>query len=124
MSKLTSLALVVGFTACSAAFNSASACSAESVYLHSARFETEGKMTVSAGKGCVFNINGIPGALEDVQIVQKPKFGQAGVQNFKPFYRAKPGYAGQDEFAYAFIGKDQYGGEMRIVIKRKVTVIP
>ena len=50
--------------------------------------------------------------------MQKPKVGRAGVQNFRPFYIAKPGYTGPDEFAYAFIGKDQYGGPMRIVIKR------
>ena len=77
-----------------------------------------------AGKSCIFNINNIPGALEEVQIVQKPKVGRAGVQNFRPFYIAKPGYTGPDEFAYAFLGKDQYGGPMRIVIKRNVTVVP
>ncbi len=106
------------------AFESAQACTASNVYLYSARFEAEGPMTVSSGKGCTFNINNIPGALEDVQIVQKPKVGQAGVRNMKPFYVAKPGYTGPDEFAYAFIGKDQYGGPMRIVIKRTVTVVP
>ena len=50
------------------AFESAQACTASNVYLYSARFEAEGPMTVSSGKGCTFNINNIPGALEDVQI--------------------------------------------------------
>src|SRR6476619_3479417 len=102
----------------------AQACTGGAVYLNSARFETEAAITVPAGKSCIFNINNIPGALEEVQIVQKPKGGRAGVQNFRPFYIAKPGYTGPDEFAYAFLGKDQYGGPMRIVIKRNVTVVP
>jgi hypothetical protein len=123
MSNLKSAA-ALGLLVSSAAFDPAFACAAQSIPLHSARFETQGSMTVKTGKGCVFTINGIPGALEDVQIVQQPKFGRAGVQNMKPYYMAKPGYTGADEFSYAFIGKDQYGGPMRIVIKRMVTVEP
>ncbi|WP_114943325.1 hypothetical protein [Microvirga calopogonii] len=124
MSSCKFIAAGFGLLAFSASSNLALACTAQPVYLHSARFEAEGDMTVNAGKSCLFNINGIPGALEDVQIVQQPKVGRAGVQNMKPYYIAKPGYAGRDEFSYAFIGKDQYGGPMRIVIKRIVTVQP
>ena len=40
------------------------------------------------------------------------------------YYIAKPGYRGPDEFVYAFIGKDQYGGPMRVTIKRRITVVP
>ena len=57
----------------------AQACTGGAVYLNSARFETEAAITVPAGKSCIFNINNIPGALEEVQIVQKPKVGRAGV---------------------------------------------
>ena len=81
-------------------------------------------MTVKAGTGCQFNVNGIPGAISEVRIVQAPKIGRAGVQNLYPYYMAKPGYSGPDEFAYAFIGTDQYGGPMNVVIRRKVTVVP
>ncbi len=41
-----------------------------------------------------------------------------------PYYVAKPGYQGTDEFAYTFIGTGQYGGPMRVTIKRKITVVP
>jgi N-acetylglutamate synthase/N-acetylornithine aminotransferase len=33
------------------------------------------------------------------------------------YYVAKPGYQGPDEFAYAYIGTDQYGGPMRVAVK-------
>jgi hypothetical protein len=99
-------------------------CAVAPVYINSARGETEGPMTVTSGKGCRFNLNGIPGAIAEAKIVQQPKFGRAGVEHLKPFYIAKPGYVGPDEFSYAFIGTDQYGGPMHVVIKRKVTVVP
>jgi hypothetical protein len=99
-------------------------CSAPSVYISRARSEAEGPMTVRAGTGCRFNVNGIPGAIDEVKIIQAPKVGRAGVQNLEPFYMAKPGYTGPDEFAYAFIGTDQYGGPMNVVIRRKITVVP
>jgi hypothetical protein len=37
---------------------------------------------------------------------------------------AKPGYQGPDEFSYAIVGTDQYGGPMRVTTKMKVTVVP
>ncbi|MBB3017153.1 hypothetical protein FHR70_000193 [Microvirga lupini] len=86
--------------------------------------EIEGPMTVKAGSGCLFGIDGIPGALTETVITQKPKFGRAGVENFKPYYLAKPGYQGTDEFAYTFIGQGRYGGPMRLTVKRKITVVP
>ena len=48
----------------------------------------------------------------------------AGVQGLMPYYVAKPGYQGPDEFTYAIIGIDQYGGPMRVTTKMKVKVIP
>lgn len=99
-------------------------CDAESIYIHSRSFETEGRLTVNAGKGCLFGLNGIQGAIAEARIVQAPKVGRAGVRGLTPFYVAKSGYKGQDEFSYAFIGTDQYGAPMRIVIKRKVEVVP
>jgi hypothetical protein len=86
--------------------------------------EVEGTMTVTSGKGCRFGLNGIPGAIKEAAIIQQPKIGRAGVQGLNPYYIAKPGYTGPDEFAYMFTGTDQYGGPMRVVIKRKVTVVP
>lgn len=86
--------------------------------------ELEGEMTVKAGKGCGFGLSGIDGAINEVMITQKPKVGLAGVRGTMPYYVAKPGYQGPDEFSYAFIGTNQYGGPMRVVIKRKVTVVP
>ncbi|NIX75124.1 hypothetical protein [Microvirga terricola] len=84
----------------------------------------EGEMTVKAGKGCGFGLNGIQGGINEAVIVQKPKVGRAGVQGLTPFYVAKPGYQGADEFAYAINGTDQYGGPMRVTTKMKVTVVP
>ncbi len=99
-------------------------CSAPPVYFNGNIVETEGPMTVNAGTGCSFNVNGIPGMIEDVQITQAPKTGRAGVQHMRPFYVAKAKYQGPDEFTYTILGKNQYGGPMRISIKRKITVIP
>jgi hypothetical protein len=82
------------------------------------------EMTVKAGKGCRFGLSGITGAITEVVITQKPKVGAAGVRGVTPYYIAKPGYQGPDEFAYTFIGTDQFGGPMRVVVKRKVTVVP
>jgi hypothetical protein len=84
----------------------------------------EGEMTVKAGKGCGFGLNGIQGAISEATIVQKPKAGMAGVRGIMPFYVAKPSYRGADEFTYAIIGTDQYGGPMRVTTRMKVTVVP
>ncbi len=84
----------------------------------------EGEMTVKAGKGCGFGLNGIQGAIREAMIVQKPKAGMAGVRGIMPFYVAKPGYRGPDEFAYAIVGTDQFGGPMRVTTTIKVTVVP
>ena len=84
----------------------------------------DGEMTVRAGKGCGFGLNGIEGAIREAVIVQKPRTGTAGVQGIMPFYVAKPGYQGPDEFSYAIIGTDRFGGLMRVSTRMKVKVIP
>ncbi|WP_112661675.1 hypothetical protein [Microvirga flavescens] len=119
------VAVACGLWAASAILGTASAdCSGGSVFITSARAQVEGELTVKAGTGCSFNLNNIPGAVNETKIVQQPKFGRAGVSNLTPFYAAKAGYSGADEFAYAFIGMDQYGGPMNVQIKWKVTVVP
>jgi len=117
----TSAALVGSFWAGTAL---AQDCSGPPIYFNGELADIEGELTVKAGKGCVFGLNGIPGALQETVISQKPKTGRAGVDGLKPYYMAKPGYQGPDEFAYTFIGMSQYGGPMRITIRRKVTVVP
>lgn len=99
-------------------------CSGTPVYFNGEVAEVEGPMTVKSGKGCVFSISGIPGALTETVITQKPRIGRAGVEGLAPYYLAKPGYQGPDEFAYTFIGQGQYGGPMRVTIRRKITVVP
>jgi hypothetical protein len=99
-------------------------CSGPPLILPNDRAEVEGELTVKSGKGCIFNLNGIPGAISEAVISQQPKVGKAGVRGLKPFYTAKPGYQGPDEVAYTFIGTGQYGGPMRVTIKRKITVVP
>jgi hypothetical protein len=84
----------------------------------------EGALTVKAGTGCAFGVNGIEGAITEVKITQMPKVGRAGVENLRAYYVAKPGYKGLDEFTYVFIGTDAHGGPMHISFKRKVTVVP
>ncbi|MBL0406059.1 hypothetical protein JKG68_19035 [Microvirga aerilata] len=99
-------------------------CAADPVYFNGDLAEVEGPMTVKAGKGCYFNLNGIPGAVTETVISQKPRTGRAGINGLKPYYMAKPGYQGPDAFAYTFIGTGRYGGPMRVTIKRKITVVP
>ena len=99
-------------------------CSGAPVYFNGEIAEVDAPLTVKSGKGCFFGISGIPGALTETAITQKPKIGRAGVEGLKPYYLAKPGYQGQDEFAYTFIGQGQYGGPMRGTIRRKATVVP
>jgi hypothetical protein len=105
-------------------FASAQDCSGPPIYFNGEVAEVEGELTVRSGKGCAFSINGIPGALNETVISQKPKIGRAGVEGLKPYYVSKPGYQGPDEFAYTFIGMSQYGGPMRVTVKRKITVVP
>jgi len=99
-------------------------CVVAPMYFNSHVANIEGVMTVKAGKGCGFGLNGIAGAIKEAAIVQKPKAGMAGVRGIMPYYVAKPGYQGADEFSYAIIGTDQYGGPMRVTTKMKVTVVP
>jgi len=99
-------------------------CKATSVSFSGNMVETEGEMTVVAGTSCSSGVSGIQGSLTEVRITQQPKVGKAGVENMRPYYTAKPGYQGPDEFAYTYFGKDQYGGPMRVSVKRKIAVVP
>ncbi len=99
-------------------------CSGAPTYFTGEIAEVESQTTVKSGKGCFFSISGIPGAINETVISQKPRMGRAGVEGLKPYYIARPGYQGPDEFAYTFIGTGQYGGSMRVTIKRKITVVP
>ena len=103
---------------------SAQNCSGAPLYVNGSIAEVEGELTVKSGKGCVFNMEGIPGAINETVITQKPKIGKAGVEGLKPYYMSKPGYQGPDEFAYTFIGTNRYGGPMRYTFRRKITVVP
>ena len=125
MSKHLSL-VATSIVSCLAFGPSAQAqnCSGAPVYFTGEISEVEGPLAVKAGKGCFFSIDGIPGALTETVILQKPKVGKAGIEGLKPYYLAKPGYQGPDEFAYSFIGQGRYGGPMRVTIRRKITVVP
>lgn len=119
------VAAIAGFLTFFGSMNVAMAqCTMPPLYFNGDSAELEGPMTVSAGKGCRFGLNGIPGAIEEAKIIQQPKIGRAGVQGLNPYYIAKPGYKGPDEFAYVFTGTNRFGGPMRILIKRKITVVP
>lgn len=99
-------------------------CKGPSFYIPGNIAEIEVPLTVKAGTGCGFGVSGVPGSISEVKITQAPKVGRAGVQNLSPVYMAKPGYQGSDEFTYTYIGTDQYGGPMRVSVKRKITVVP
>jgi hypothetical protein len=99
-------------------------CSGPPLMFNSSIAELEGPFTIKSGKGCRFYVSNIPGSIKEVLIVQKPKVGMAGVQGGSPYYVAKPGYRGDDEFTYVFVGNDQYGGPMRVTVKRRITVVP
>jgi hypothetical protein len=120
------LLTVVAALACGVSTDRAQAqdCSGPPLMFNSSMAELEGPFTVKAGKGCRFYISNIPGMIKETVIVQKPKVGLAGVQGTSPYYVAKPGYQGQDEFTYSVIGNDQYGGPMRVTVKRRITVVP
>ena len=122
----TSSILALAALACGLSVSAAQAqnCSGPPLTFNSTMAEVEGEYTVKAGKGCRFSISGISGVIQETVIIQKPRVGTAGVQGAKAYYIAKPGYQGPDEFAYAFIGKNQYGGPMRVTIKRRITVVP
>jgi hypothetical protein len=110
----------------SGATNAARAADCESppLYFNGNLADISGTTTVKAGKGCAFGINGIQGAINETLITQKPKVGQADVRGNRAIYVAKPGYLGADEFAYTYVGTDQYGGPMRVTIRRIITVVP
>ncbi|MCG7393549.1 hypothetical protein MHY87_11590 [Microvirga sp. ACRRW] len=116
---------IVGFIAFAGMTGQAQAeCSGPPLSIPGYSAAIEGALTVKAGTGCAFGVDGIEGAISEVKITQMPKSGRAGVQNLRAIYVAKPGYQGPDEFTYAFIGTDNRGGPMHIAIKRKVTVVP
>src|SRR5688500_16432831 len=96
------------------------ACSGPPIMIAGNSAELEGEITVKSGTSCSFGVSGIRGAISEVKILQMPKVGKAVAANLRAHYLAKPGYQGPDEFTYAFIGTDQYGGPMRVVFKRKV----
>lgn len=100
------------------------ACSGPPLMIPGNSAELEGEIRVKSGTGCSFTISGIQGSISEVKILQMPKVGKAMVSNLRAHYMAKPGYQGPDEFTYAFIGTDRFGGPMRLVFKRKVSVVP
>jgi len=118
------LAVVSCVAAMGLASAAKAACSGPPVTIPGYTAELEGELKVKAGTGCLFGVDGIEGVISEVKISQMPKAGKSGVENMRAYYIAKPGYQGPDEFTYVFIGTDQYGGPMRISIKRKITVVP
>jgi hypothetical protein len=65
-------------------------CSVTPMIFNSHVANLEGEMTVKAGKGCGFGLNGIQGAITEAAIVQKPKAGMAGVRALCPFMWPNP----------------------------------
>ena len=89
----------------------------------------DGEMTVKAGKGCGFGLNGIQGAIREAAIVQKPKTGMAGVQGHHALLRGQAGLSGTGRIRLRVHRHDQYGGPMRVTIEneghgRSLTGIP
>jgi hypothetical protein len=125
MTIMKRVAAASAFLAAFGVYETASAaCSGPPIYFFGSVTEMEGEITVKAGTSCYFGLNGIPGAITEAKILQQPKIGRAGVDGLKPYYVAKAGYRGTDEFTYSIIGTNQYGGPMQVTFKRKVTVVP
>jgi hypothetical protein len=125
MTRKASLITAAGILAVAAVTSNAqAACSGPPIRIPGYSAELEGVLTVKAGTGCTFGLNGIERAISAVKITQMPKVGRAGVENLRAYYIAKPGYKGPDEFTYVFIGTNEHGGPMRITFKRQVTVVP
>jgi len=125
MTSKTSPLIAAGILVSTAAMSPAeAACSSPPIRIPGYTAELEGVLTVKAGTGCTFSLNGIEGAISEVKITQMPKVGKAGVENLRAYYIAKPGYKGPDEFTYVFIGTNERGGPMRITFKRQVNVVP
>src|SRR6478735_3672409 len=76
---------------------SAADCESTPIYFNGNMAEISGDVTVKAGKGCGFRLNGIQGAINETTITQMPKVGRAGVRGNTAIYMAKPGYQGPDE---------------------------
>jgi hypothetical protein len=87
------------------------------------KIDAESRMVVSSGTACGMSIT-LPGAINNIKIMQKPKSGIAGIRGSTVFYVAKPGFKGQDEFVYIYEGAEAYGGEINITIRQKVDVVP
>jgi hypothetical protein len=125
MTIKASLIAAAGILAVAAITSQAQAeCSGPPIMIPGYSAELEGALTVKAGTGCAFGVNGIEGAITEVKITQMPKIGKAGVQNLSAYYIAKSGYKGPDEFTYVLIGTNEHGGPMRITFKRQITVVP
>jgi hypothetical protein len=70
-------------------------CSGAPVYFTGEISEVEGPLTVKAGKGCVFSIDGIPGALTETVISQKPKSARQASKDSSPTISRSPAIKGQ-----------------------------
>ena len=102
----------------------AGTCEAAPIYFNGNFADVAGDVQVKSGTGCSFGLDGIRGAINEAVITRPAKVGRVGVRGLSPYYIAKPGYQGRDEFTYVFNGIDAYGGPMKVTITRRITVVP
>lgn len=82
------------------------------------------EMTVKAGKPCRITLGGSLSAISEARVLNKASVGTAVVQGTTVIYTAKAGFAGSDQFTWAWIGQDRWGNNTTWPVQVAVKVIP
>ena len=84
----------------------------------------EVKITVRSGKTCWFRLGNSLAAISEARVVTKPSVGTAAPQGTSVSYSAKAGFAGTDQFSWAWAGRTRWGRDTTWPVDVLVTVIP
>ncbi|MBJ6124090.1 hypothetical protein [Microvirga splendida] len=85
---------------------------------------TDLEMTVKAGKACRITLGGSLSAISEARILNKASVGSATAQGTAVVYAAKAGFAGSDQFTWAWVGQDRWGNDTTWPVQVTVKVIP
>jgi hypothetical protein len=66
----------------------------------------QGHMFARTGQRCSISLHGSRGPMFGIRVLSSPSNGVVAVQGQQIVYRSKPGYVGEDHFAYARQGAD------------------
>ena len=84
----------------------------------------DGTMTVASGKPCKIYFRSL-GPTPDVQIVQRAAHGRVSIGSVNTvIYQSRPGFVGNDTFAYARRGLNSRNRPVNVTMRIAVTVTP